>query len=287
MVALLIPLIFWFVPQVLLQIKVNSIAKNVGYGEIVNKKSNFTTEIKTTDSTTLVISYLPSEILTKDNFNDLAAQEAIAYVEKIAKEDSIFTFNPLAQEGPEISVKMMPGKMPPAEHIVILYSDSDPIPEVLEKQKKHYQLLSASIDQNKTFFWTERTENGSVSFLRFAESKTWAHGLPMEDNKELSVLQQLNMGFNIEIWKRSVRFIPVPPEIYLEDHEKTLFGAHESLWNTFGRIMVSKQEDTPIQLLIERLNKRSLSSKLNTAYYPYDEKAQAIYDYAPSEPIIK
>lgn len=288
LIALLIPFIYSsLVLPIIRQYTASMIVEKVGFSEIKEKKPIFIKEIVTDYSKTHIVSYLPSSILSEKNFNEKAARDVIAYVEKIAQEKNVYTFNPFAKDGFDVDVTMIPRRTPPAENIVIIFSGSDPIPGILEKKKSKYQLLAELIDHKKSFYWTEPVGDGAVSFLRYAEPKTFAHALPTVDNEELSIIQQLNMGFNVEIWKRSVRFQPEPPGRHFEDHEKTLFGTSESLWNTFGRLLIVKQEGIPIQLLIDRLNNRVLSMKLNRSYYPFDEKAKAIYEGAPTEPIIK
>jgi hypothetical protein len=288
LIALLTPFIYSsLVLPMVRQFTASMIVEKVGFSEIKDKKPTFIKKIVTEDSITEIVSYLPSNILSEKNFNEKAAQDTIVYVEKIAQGENVYTFNPFARDGFDVDVKMVPRMKPYAENTVIFFSSSDPIPGVLEKKKGKYQLLTELIDQNKSFYWTEQIGKGAVSFLRHAEPKTFAHALPTTNNEELTVIQQLNMGFNVEIWKRSVRFQPEPPGIHFEDHERTLFGTSESLWNTFGRLLIVKQEGIPIQLLIDRLNNRVLSMKLNRSYYPFDEKAKAIYEGAPTEPIIK
>jgi hypothetical protein len=59
------------------------------------------------------------------------------------------------------------------------------------------------------------------------------------------------------------------------------------LFNSFGRLVVAKQEQIPEQLMQQLLDSHVLSRKTNRAFYPFDEKAKKIYENAPINPIIR
>ncbi len=269
------------------QRKIDTLVQNGGYSEIKGKAPTFRIDIKSADSTTHVLSYLPKEVLPREKFNVSAAEEAISNVEEIVKERNTFVFNPFARDGFEVSMKIVHKWHSGAEHYVFFISEKDPVPGILLNNQKNYPLLSDSIQNGKTFFWTQSLESGSVSFVRYAEPKTWQYGLPSIDNTPTTPIQQLNIGFNIEIWKRTAAFQPEPKELQFENHPETVFGANESLWNTFGQLMIAKQEGTPVSLMKWRHNNAALSEKRNRGYYPFDEKAQKIYNNAPVKAIIK
>ncbi len=272
--------------EVMVQQAVNGLTTKGGYPEIKGKKPTFQVDIKTADSMTHVISYLPESLLPREKFHEDAAKKTIEYVEKIAKEKDTYTFNPYAQGGSVVTVTMTPVWKGYAENYVFLISGSDPIPQILDSTKSQFTLLSESLNEGRTFFWTQRLQNGSVSFLRFAEDKTWKNGLPTQDNEGINSIQQLNTGFIIEIWKRSVVFSS--KDINADANSKQIiFDVKESLWNTFGQTMAATQEGTPIEYMQHRFNNHPLSLKRNRAYYPFDKKVEIIHKNAPKAVIIR
>lgn len=270
------------------QIIINKLVEKASYPEIKGKKPIFKFDIKTSHSITHVLSYIPSEVLSKEDFDEEAAEKVTENVEQIARERRVYQFNPYAEEGFDVSVKLVPAWNENAEHFVFLISKNEPIPAILQKTKDDYPLLSDSLKEGDTFFWTQPLKNGSVSFLRFAEPNTWKNGIPMVDNKALSTHQQLNLGFNIEIWKRATTMHVLSDEKSPKNFQISYISS-ESLWNTFGRLMVAAQQkkSTPEFLIKSTFDKRILSLKRNVAYYPYDSIAQSIYKNAPDSPILK
>lgn len=269
------------------QKRVDSLVQKGGYPEIVGRVPTFQKIIKTPDSTTNVLSYLPDSLLPEEKFNPDSASEAIAYVEKITQEKKTFKFNPFVRDGFEVGMKMIPRWKSGVEHYVFFISDKDPVPQILSNIAKDYPLLSESIKNKKTFFWTQLVDKGSVSFIRYAEPKTWQYGLPSVENIPLNSSQQLNIGFNIEIWKRTAAFITDPEDMRYDNHEDTVFRANESLWNTFGQLMTAKQEGTSKSLMKWRHNEHVLSEERNRKYYPFDEIAEEIYENAPTALIVR
>lgn len=269
-----------------LQYKFDSYFEKANYPEIKGRKPTFTVDIKTTNSTTHVYSFLPATILQKKNFDEMAASEVTSYVEKFAEKEQVFTFNPFAKDGFDVRARLTPRHSPPSENFVFLISDSDPIPGILEKNKEEYQVLYNSFKKRDTVFFTEPIDTGSVSFMHFTEGDTWSRGFPVDSSRPLSIIEQLNLGFNIEIWKRSVIINPDYANNLLKDHKPNLFIVKESLWNTFGRLVFAKQENTPYADIQARLEK-NLNRDLNIAHYPFDEISQKLYELAPLNPIIQ
>ncbi len=266
---------------------VDQLADKAEYPEIEGRMPTFTVDVTTPDSTTHVLSYLPAKVLAKEDFDEKAAADVIAYVERFTKKEDTYILNPYATDGLTASMKLVPRWTSQAEHFVFLISDKEPIPSILEDSKDKFSLLSDSLDTNVTLFWTQPLTKGSVSFLRFTENKTWRYGLPTVNQEFLTTRQQLNVGFNIEIWKRSALFTHDFSQDNIVDHDKYIFDSSESLWNTFGQLVVAKQENIPIELMKQRFDKRILNRQINMAYYPFDQKSKELYENAPTSPIIK
>lgn len=269
------------------QKNIDQIADKAEYPEIKGRTPVFKVDIKTDDSITHVISYLPENFLSKKNFHEKAASTTISYVENTAKKGNDFIFNPFFVGGSDVSVKLVPRISKHADNFVFFISDKEPVAKVLQKNSEKHVILADAIKDKDTFFFTTFRKDGATSFLRFTDDKIWKYGLPTENNKGITAIQQLNVGYNIEIWKRSTRITPVISIEAIPDHDNILFNASESLWNTFGQLVVAKQEQIPINLLQERYDSRRFSKLRNRAYYPFDEKARKIYENAQTDPIIR
>lgn len=287
---LLLILIVFFVSTSIFSIKqfylqsvnLDELLEKGEYPEIKGRTPNFSTDIKTSRSTTHVISYLLADLLPKEKFHSEAGKAVIDYVEKIAEEKNSYTFNPFLNKTTEIEVRLSPRGKALRENFVFLVPDKFILPTKLLKSEQNYPTLSDSINSGRTFFWTRFADKGSITIMRFSESNTWKYGLPPAIPPGISPLQQLNEGFNIEIWKRSVS------PILVNDHNHNYDEyAFESIWNTFGQLVVAKQENVSILLMKQRLNNSTLSREKDMRYYPFDQKAQAIYENAPTDPIIR
>jgi len=265
----------------------NKLVEKASYPEIKGKQPTFQIDIQTDHSLTHVISYLPKEFLPVEKFHPHAAKIMIAYVEKIAREKTIYTVDPYLKNGSTVTVKFIPRNEQPTVNYVILISGDDPIPNILKSTSKNFSLLTQYIKKGQTFFWTIELSGGSTSFLRFSESSTWKYGLPTEKGQDFLPLQQLNEGFNIETWKRTLVAIPEPPNMRYKDHDTAIFEAEESLWNAFGQLITAAQEGTSIDLIAHQLNYRPQSFIYYRSYYQFDEKAEKIYFNAPRDPVIR
>jgi hypothetical protein len=266
---------------------VGSFSVKAHYPEIKGKTPVFRVDVQTADSINHILSYLPPEIIDRKNFDEEAARETISYVEQYAKQKNVYMFDPFAQNGFTVTVRLVPRRAAHSENFIYIISEKDPIPAILKSNNPQYSLLTDSLQEDKTFFWTEPVEAGSVTFLRFSEKNTWLRGLTSIYGPKLSIRQQLNLGFNIEIWKRSSLAQPEPANESFPDPDATLFGARESLWNTFGRLVPAKQENVSVEIMQTLLDKRILNKSLNRAFYPYDQKAHSLYEGAPKNPIIR
>lgn len=265
----------------------NNVLEKTGYEEAKTRIPTFTTDIKTKRSITHVISYLPSSILSREQFHDAAAQKTIDYVEGIADKEAIYVFRPFISMSDEIGVKQVPRGSAFRENYVFMIPRDFPFPQNLIKKGLGSPTIYNSDRPDKTFFWTSFDDRGSVSILHFAESNTWRQGLPSKSNQFLSPIQQLNAGFNIEIWKRTVEYRLIPTKNKLVNNDNVLFYMSEIMWNTFGQLVLAKQEEVPTALMQWRLNETSFAKVKDLKYYPFDDKAKAIYDAAPNDRIIK
>ena len=286
LLTLILSFMISFLPKVIKQVKVNENVKKSNYPEISRKEPVFQVDIKTADSMTHVISYLPEKILPREKFHEDAARKVISYVEGLAQNDQNYTFNPNYEGGSENNVKLAL-KRPNAENFVFFISPEDGVPKELVDKRNRYSLLNSSIAESRTFFFTQFKDKGSMTIIRFSESDTWKYGLPLANGKGIGATEKLNVGFNIEIWKRVVAIVPVDKAKYLPIYNSKVFDTSESLWNTFGQLVVAKQEGVSIELMQQRLNNRLLNRKRNRAYYLFDQKSKEIYVNAPTSPIIK
>lgn len=264
----------------------NEYAQKAEFPEIKGKKATFYLTIKTADSLTHIISYLPPSILSRENLDERAAFETISYVEQFAKKGEVFSFNPLVKNGLVLNLNMFP-RSKNAENFVYLLSENDPVASIFKTRDKNDDLFEESIDYKKSFGKTVVHSNGSTSYIRIVDSETMRYGLPTADGQGINFLQQMNFVFNIELWKRSMRFALEDADKSVPDNTQTLLDASESLWNTFGQLTSAKQEKTPLLLMVQRLERGAINHVRNIAYYPYNEKAKLIYDNAPSDPIIR
>lgn len=265
---------------------IRNLAMKANYPEIKNQTPTFSLDIRTNKSITHVISYLPKSLFSRENFDEQAAQNTIAYVEKIAGERNEFLFDPFATKGFQVHVKLVP-RATQSENFVFFISEKESLPAILLNVKDESSLLSDSIKYNSTFFYTVSVAKGAASFLYFTEPKTVSNGFPTKAHQELTPLQQLNVGFNVEIWKRSAVVETIDKNEEIPNPEQTNLTTAESLWNTFGQLVIAKQEYVPLYLLQERLKKRIISIPRNRAYYPFDSKSQRIYQEAPTSPVIR
>jgi len=259
-----------------------------GYPEIKGKLPTFNTDIVTSYSTTHVISYLPKSLLGKNNFDEKAAKNTIGFVEKIATKEYSFTLSPSATTSAEIRVVLERRTIKGYNNFVFLVSDIDPLPKLLSDIQNQFPALHTAMAGHKTFFWTTSLKgvNVFITFLHFSEDQTWQYGLPTERNEKFTALQQLNEGFNLELWRRATVAAPYARNEKNVDVPK-LFAARESLWNTFGQLTTAKQEGTPLSLMKERFKRRTINGGVNNIYYPLDDKALQIYLLAPTNPILR
>ena len=257
------------------------------YPELVGKKPTFRFDIKTSKSTTHVISYLSSEVINEENFDKKAAKEAIEYVESVAGEKLDLIFNPFLVNGIDVSIKFVPRGVTKNENFVFITSIYESLPQLILKESKNNMLLSDEIKNNKTFFITIYRKDGATSFLRVADTQSWKNSIPTVGGRDLTPIQQLNLGFNIEIWKRatqvkfSTKLAYTPKNIDISSHTS------ESLYNTFGRLMVIKQEQIPLVLMQKAMDNRVLSNERNRALYPFDHIAKKIYEHAPTGKVVR
>jgi len=273
--------------QIYNQSSLHNLLNKALYPEMKSRMPTFIATVRTDRSSTHVISYLPSSVLPENKFHEEAAAALITYIEHVAEEGENFSLNPNNIGDNEISILLTPRFSPKSENFVVLIGPTDPIPSILKTQLDDPSLFAQLLRERKSFGITHFLENGAVSFIRYSEDKTWQYALPREEDHPLGYLQQLNLVFNIESWKRTTVLSPRGSIEHIPNKNKVLFDAGESLWNTFGRLLASSQESIPDYLMQERLQKRTLSKTWNISYYPYDQKAERIYKNAPKEAVIK
>ena len=270
------------IPKLINQKIVDDMVKKAEYPELVGKAPTFWLKVNTPSSTTYVLSYLPKTLLPREKFNESAAQAIITYVEQIAQKNLELKFNLYKNTNSLVETKLISRERSKNKRVnfVIIFSRAEPLPKKILDIRNQYRILSNALDLDGTFYWTEVGEHGATSFLRFAESNTFKYGLPTINNERLSPQQQVNFGFNVEIWKRS----STTPGT--EDSAKD-YDIRESLWNTFGQTVLAAQESIPISLMKERFSGGPISRMSPRLYYPLDEKSKKIYDGAPKIPVIR
>lgn len=269
------------------QYRVDSFLQRAEFPEYKGKKPTFQADLKTLNSTTQVVSFLPENLLSEKNFDVDAAQKTIEYVDAISRNQEELVFDPFAQDGLVVRARLLPKTKAKVENIVVILSKDDPIPPALVRDMDKFPVFTQQYKDRKTFALTRKISGGFATFIYFSEPETWKYGIPTRDGRTLTPKQQLNTLFNIEIWKRSVNLVLLDESVIIENKEYVIFTTLESVWNTFGQLVVAKQENTPIPLMKTRLDNRILSQKRNRAYYPFDEIAEKIYKNAPQNPIIR
>lgn len=264
------------------QININRLVEAAGYPEIKGREPTFHIVIKTKRSITHVFSYLPTSVLDRGDFDEKAAEKVINFVEDIAQEHKVLLVGPYANQKEKKKVTLVP-RVARGEHFVFFVSDKEPYAKVFHVAKYNNEIYSNPY--NKTFFRTISGSAGSTTLAYITEWNTWKKGLPLIGDRFLTPHQQMNVGFNVEIWKRSSVAVLMPSSVSNKGSGNFSFDASETLWNTFGRVVVIKQERGDISVLEERLNGGILSKTYNVAFYPFDNITQTIYKNSSEEPL--